>query len=729
MRLFVRLLSLYLLLWSFGINASASDPVRAELIQEGQEIVPGHPFQVAIRLKIEPDWHLYWKNPGEIGLPISVSWQLPPGFHAGPLSWAFPEKFIVDEQVLFGYRDEAILLATLTPPSTAIENPLSPIAAEVSWLVCSDQACRPGAVKIQLRPGPEDGGAFFRKAAAKIPLSVEGLRVEKKEEGIQLEIPVDLSEKTALIGAEFFPESTEGGADLSAAPSLSWATFPSSCAVYLKTKGQSADAGSSLKGVLVLKTREGENEQVRPFEIDLFREEVVAVLDQPAYRMGEVQTVSGADSSIDFEGGMGLALLFAFLGGMLLNLMPCVLPVLSIKVMSFLRMSRESTSLRVKHGLAFTAGVILSFWVLAAVLLLLRHYGQAVGWGFQLQEPLFVALLASFLFLMGLNLLGVFEWGMIFASWAGQTAADRSSKWGGYAGSFLNGVVATAVATPCTGPFLGSAVGFALAVPEMQAFLIFTVVACGVSFPYLLLALFPGWLKFVPKPGPWMEIFKGIMGFLLLGTVVWLLWVFSAETNALAFILLISALFCFGVAAWIYGQCGRLLGPSKYKKFGYASMLIFLGAGMQIIVLSRSLWDVQDSFSGSQGILALQEEGGRGAHYADWEPFSPQRVAELRAQGVPVFIDFTAKWCIICQSNHLSLASEAVEKKFREAGVVKMKADWTRHDAVITRALASFGRSSVPLYVLYGKDPSAAPLILPQVLTPSVILNYLGSVH
>jgi thiol:disulfide interchange protein len=354
---------------------------------------------------------------------------------------------------------------------------------------------------------------------------------------------------------------------------------------------------------------------------------------------------------------------------------------------------------------------------LASGMLMLRTYGQAVGWGFQLQEPLFVVILASVLFIFSLSLFGVFEWGMFFASWAGQTQAEKAQKSSGYTGSFLSGVLATAVATPCTGPFLGSAVGFAITLPIFQSLLIFTSLGLGMCFPYLLLAAFPAYLRFMPKPGAWMETFKQLMAFILLATVLWLLWVFSAQTDATSLICLLAGFLCFSIGAWIYGRGCTPVATRKTRLFAYASVLVFAFIGCEAILFPRASWYSQTT--DSQGRPS-------GDHWEGWENFSPERVAQLRSEGKPILIDFTAKWCLICQANHLVLASDEVNKQLDKSGVVKMKADWTKSDPVISQELSRFGRNSVPLYVLYGLDEKQEPLILPQVLTPDIVADHLN---
>ncbi len=415
-----------------------------------------------------------------------------------------------------------------------------------------------------------------------------------------------------------------------------------------------------------------------------------------------------------------MALVFAFVGGMILNLMPCVLPVMSLKVMSFVKMAGQSRSLTLKHGLMFSLGVILSFWCLALVMLVLRAYGEVVGWGFQLQEPLFIVLLISLLFVLALNLFGVFEWGVFFASWAGQTQVETVRKSSGYGGSFFSGILATAVATPCTGPFLGSAIGFAVTLPIFQSLLVFTSLGLGMCFPYLLLAAFPSYLRFIPKPGAWMEIFKQGMGFLLLATILWLMWVFSAQTDSFSLIYLLIGLLCFSVCAWIYGKACSPVVNRKIRIVAHCFIILFAILGYKIILIPQSSWPSSDT------VFTTRSSAD---HWSDWEDFSPERVAQLRNEGKPILIDFTAKWCLICQANHLVLASDEIKERLEQSGVVKMKADWTKNNPIITQELRKFGRNSVPLYILYGNDQKREPMILPQVLTPSIVTEHLNKIE
>lgn len=738
-RFFLVLMIGFILPFKASAAMDESSHVRIELLQEEESIQPHRPFWVALHVKVADDWHVYWKNPGDAGIPLEVEWNLPAGFEAGPLQWPFPEKFTVSDMVGFGYERTVTLLSQITPPDRLDSDANLSIQAKMNWLVCSSLTCQPGSGTVTLpvkvsseTPHLRDElAAIFEQARANIPKTQMEVKTFLKHGIVRLEIPKDgqNSQDTTIRKVDFFPEQ-KNMIDSSIEPTIAQEEGGDSNRILVNLKGgdEIGEKGQDLKGVLVLHIQKGAKESVQAFAIDSPIQEdeggmqsLGDPLKQTSTLSIESATYSAAaltelppSSSFAFDGGLGLALIFAFVGGMILNLMPCVLPVMSFKVMSFVKMAGQSRSLTIKHGLVFSLGVILSFWVLASAMLILRAYGQSVGWGFQLQEPLFVVALASILFIFALSLFGLFEWGMLFASWAGQTQAETAQKSSGYMGSFLSGVLATAVATPCTGPFLGSAVGFAVTLPLFQSLLIFTVLGLGMCFPYLLLAAFPSFLRFMPKPGAWMETFKQLMGFLLMATVLWLLWVFSAQTNAFALICLLAGFLCFAIGGWIYGRGCSPLASRKKRVFAFAFVLLFAGMGTQAILFPRTSWS-QDSHATTQS-----------AEWEGWVDFSPQHVEQLRREGKPILIDFTAKWCLICQANHLVLASDTVQKQLDNAGVVKMKADWTKNDPVITEALSKFGRNSVPLYVLYGSNGKQEPMILPQVLTTEVVLDHLN---
>lgn len=699
------------------------EPVVVSLISEEESIQPGHPFWVAIRLEIDEQWHTYWKNPGDAGMAPVVTWNLPEGYRASELQWPIPNRFALSSVVGFGYEHEMILLAQITPPSSYQKTPVA-ISAEMRWVVCSNETCLPGEGKIDLTlPVKEQSPIaasknkeIFERARAQIPQKHTGLSAQRKDGLIELAFD-EKDKKHTVNKVDFFPE-VQQNIDYKEETLLQ--EDPDQ--VY-KVILKEIEKNSSLKGILVLQTSEGRSAYHVDVPIATSPEDAEIIsMSKPLAATKENQTVLKPKTSYEFEGGLSLAIGLAFIGGLLLNLMPCVLPVMSFKILSFIKLAGQSRGLIFKHGLAFSFGVLLSFWVLAALLLGLQAYGRSVGWGFQLQEPLFVAILAAFIFLFGLSLFGLFEIGTSLINAAAQ-AQNHSSKRGALFGSFLGGVLATALATPCTGPFLGSAVGYAVTLPAPEAMLIFTSLGLGMACPYLALTAFPSLLRFLPKPGPWMVTFKELMGFLMMASVVWLTWVFSAQTGNFALSLFIAGLFMLSLAGWVYGRWATPLHKKITRNIAMLTSSAIFIFGSYAVVLSASPWAETMSGGSSTTISTNASE----THIADaWEKFSPERVAELRAQGTPVFIDFTAKWCLICQANHVILSTDEVSQKFSELGVVKMKADWTKNDAVIAEELKKFGRNSVPLYVLYGTEEAADPQILPQVLTSDTILEALG---
>lgn len=724
---------------SYASIALDQEPVKVELLGEEASVMPGRPFWVAIRMEIADHWHAYWKNPGDAGMAPVVEWKLPEGWTVSSLLWPTPKRFALSTTVGFGYEKELVFLAEVTPSDISKEETAA-LSAELRWVVCSDETCLPGEatlalglpVKMEIPQASKESTTVFNKARLQLPKKDMDVGVQRKENLIEVAFKDGKHTERTLQEAHFFPEGKE--IDYKVGPMLSSdKDNPGNYKVVLKPMNAQEENHTNLKGVLVLHSEAGSE----AYEIDMpivgaEQSGLVSIADTSILKGDSLSFPSSIDNremihiqdDFDFgQGGVAMAILFAFLGGMILNLMPCVLPVISFKILSFVKLAGESRKLIFQHGLAFSGGVLVSFWALAGVLLGLQAYGQSVGWGFQLQEPLFVAALAAVLFIFALSLFGLFEIGTSLIALAGQ-AEHSSKKSGGMTGSFFSGVLATAVATPCTGPFLGSAVGFAVTLPAWQALLIFSSLGLGMSLPYLVLSGFPQLLRFMPKPGPWMDTFKQLMAFLMLASVLWLVWVFGAQTNSLALTLLLVGFFFLSFAGWIYGRWATPLKIRKVRLIATLAALLIFACGSYAIWTSTSSW--VEALGGGMPSMATVASAEAGEDV--WEDFSPERVAELRAQGVPVFIDFTAKWCLICQANHLVMTTDEVAQQFSQKGVVKMKADWTKSDPVITAELRKFGRNSVPLYVLYDKSPDTAPQILPQVLTPESLIEALAQI-
>jgi thiol:disulfide interchange protein DsbD len=700
---------------------SKHEPVKASLIAEDVSIKQGTPFWVAIRLEIQDDWHAYWKNPGGIGTPPSINWQLPEGFSVSEIYWPFPEKFVIYDEVSYVYKNEVWLLARVVPPATLPNDNAITLFGELEWLVCSDSACMPGKKGLSLQlnttkdlPVADARWAQkFTEARGKLPRKhSEETLAYLKEGHLIVPIPKVISSAgvSTISRVSFFPE--KGG------------IIDVGVEAVLEKEG-SKDADYQL----VLKTTQNEGDivdnQVLKGTLVLHPE----TEDKPAEAWDMEVPIISAETANSIQ-MFFWALIFAFLGGLLLNLMPCVLPVVSLKVLSFVKLSGQKRSLIFKHSLMFSLGVLVSFWALAGVLLILQAYGESVGWGFQLQEPIFVAALASLLFIFSLTFFRIFEVGTLFASWAGQKQQDHKGK-GSLFGSFFSGILATAVATPCTGPFLGSAVGLAVTLPAVYALLIFTFLGLGMASPYLLLSAFPTLIRWIPKPGSWMVTFREIMGFLMMATVLWLIWVFGAQTDLTAVSLLLAGLLFFAIGCWILGKWGTPVQKPLSRYISYTLALSFGALSSYLIIIAAAIAPQNAYSMPTENHIAMNEpmDMQSNRHTQQWQPFSSEKVAALQKQGIPVLIDFTARWCLICQTNHMVLSSAEVQKKLKELGVVTMKADWTRNDPEITQVLRQFGRSGVPLYLLYGTDSEKSPEILPQLLTPDNVLEYLKKIE
>ncbi len=673
--------------------------VRAELTAESPAIYPGQSFLISLKLKVDDGWHIYWRNPGDAGAPPSIDWKLPPGFSTGEIMWPYPERILLPPLTNFGYEGEVSLLSEITAPLDLKPGDKITLNAIADWLVCKE-VCIPERADLNLTlniadgktipnsPHPED----FTNAKALLPIPAGDWNISGEYND------------TVIIFTLTAPDWFDGR--------LSTVDF------FPYNRGVVANS------LIPTLTREGQSYQLsisRDMRVHYLPDKLNGILTTPSGWRGpdseKAMEISVEMKPVNFvadtEGvsNLGIALLFAFLGGLILNLMPCVLPVLSLKIFSIINQANQSRRTSVVHGFIFSLGVIVSFWILAGGLLILQAGGQSLGWGFQLQSPAFLVILSSFLFLFALSLLGVFEIGQTIPGRLAQTTRE------GYPGSFLNGVMATILATPCTAPFMGSALGYSLSQPPVISLLIFTFLGIGMAMPFVILSAFPGLLRFLPKPGQWMETLKHIMGFLLMGTILWLAWVLSLQAGADAVIMLLAALLLLSFGAWLRGRWGNLaLGRIKRLTSAAAfAFLITLGLTVGLYGIDRTERrpDTSDSIIG-QGIK--------------WESYSPDRLSELRQSGRIIFVDFTAAWCLSCQVNErVAFGSDEVQNKFAELNVAAIKADWTSRDENITRALAAHGRNSVPLYILYYPGV-ATPVILPEILTPGIVLKELNSI-
>jgi DsbC/DsbD-like thiol-disulfide interchange protein/cytochrome c biogenesis protein CcdA len=666
--------------------------IDVSLISAVDTVVPGQPLDVAVRLMPEAGWHTYWRNPGDTGLPTRVDWQLPPGSQAGPLQWPIPERINYQGLINYGYHGETLLLTRLTPPVDLRPGRAFRLEAEVNWLICKD-ICIPGTGRVGLTlavskdgtaaPGRWSGAIAAARARLPQPLHSGDARFHLDKD-LVIALP-DLKDPV-LTGEtlQFFPVD-KGLVDNAAAP----AVYQENDRVLIRTavdpefQGQ---APGQFNGLLLA----GSGERARGFYF-----QARAVANPIPFPV----TVAGnSDTSLLY------ILLMALAGGFILNLMPCVFPVLSIKVLSLIKAGSHDPGRRRLHGIAYTAGILLSFLIFAATLLVIRAAGESIGWGFQLQTPWFVAVLAYLLFGMGLILSGLIEPG------SGLTrAGNLLQAHGGLAGSFFNGVLATVVATPCTVPFMATAMGFALTQAAPTAMAVFAILGLGLASPFLLIAFIPALANHLPKPGHWMQTLKQFLAFPLYLSVVWLLWVLNHQTGAdvLAWVLVGLVLLAFAAWLWQLASVSRkaLLWRLAALVSLLAALFLLPGAG---IPANQSPRDTVPTASTSTTV-----------------PYSKSVLADAVASGRPVFVNIGADWCITCKVNErLALQTEAVQNAFARHNVLYMVGDWTNGDPTLTRVLRSFNRPGVPLYLLYlpGRD---APLVLPQLLTPDLVIDAL----
>lgn len=670
-----------------------SDHVEAELVAENTSLQPGGENWVALRIVPEPGWHVYWRNPGDSGLPTSLNWTLPTAVTAGDIVWPHPQREALGNIVNYGYTEETLLLVPLEVAAEAV-SPVE-LKAKAKWLVCKD-LCIPGSAELSLGLPLASEGApkaderwrdAFAKSRARLPQPA----------------PADWKVGFDIVNTAATKEFTLAirGANITSAGDVSFFPYANDLINHSSPSRKANDAKQGLRitrtlneffvkapeqvdGVLVL--HDGDTDKAWEIHAQPARIEAVPASAADSEAVGETPPAPAEAPQL------GLVLLFALLGGLILNLMPCVFPVLSIKAISLVE-SRGATARKQRaHALAYTAGVLLTFAGLAGLLLVLRSTGSAIGWGFQLQQPAFVGALAYLFFAMGLSLSGVVEFGTRLMG-VGQSLAGGS----GYRSSFFTGVLAVAVASPCTAPFMGTALGYALSQPAYMAMAVFLALGFGLALPFLLIGFNPALGRLLPRPGRWMETFKQVMAFPLYLTALWLLWVLGGLTdrNGMAVALLGFVLIAF--ALWLWNRSG--LVATALKILSIAAAVALLGSPL----------------------LKVASGPAAAATHAAFEPWSEERLAALRAEGRTVFVNFTADWCITCKVNeHGALASDAVRKAFAERNVVWLEGDWTRADPVITKTLTDFGRAGVPLYLVYVNG--GEPAVLPQVLTPDLVI-------
>jgi len=701
-----KLLSLLLILFTSIVNAAPviTDHTEVELLAENSAVVAGQPFWVAYRLQAAPGWHTYWRNPGDSGLPSELSWQLPEGWQVGEFQWPTPELISTPPFATHAYHGEVLLLAQITPPDQINDSSIT-LAGEAAWLVCKELCLRETANLSLTLPIAESATAVnqsrFDTARNRWPRPDPQWQVTARRHEQQITMEVSGPEPLPA-PVHFFPNN--GDQIEPAAPQQLFRT-DQGYRLELTVSQYNEQPFATLDGVLVSESGWDGSGNFRGLAVTTaINQEAQPATGGTAISntlvSSDVNSVITPPNSPTSTLGLALALLMAFIGGAILNLMPCVFPVLSIKVLSFIDMAQGHKGHVRRHGLLFALGIVLSFWALGGLLIGLQQGGAEIGWGFQLQSPGFVIALGLLLFMLALNLLGVFEVGGTMMRLAGNT--DTGS---GYWSSFATGVLAAAVATPCTAPFMGAALGYALTQPAQVTLLIFTAVALGLASPYLLLAEVPGLLEKLPKPGQWMVTFRQLLAFPLLASAVWLGWVLGRQQGVDAQALLLITMTILAMAGWLHGLQQRRGQRRRWVD----------GVILALLLIQLPLWP-QMTQANSSPQQAVAESG--------WEPFDSDQVATYLAQGEPVFIDFTAAWCITCQVNKkLALNNPAVVRHFVDNKIRRIRADWTRADPKITAALAAVGRNGVPTYLYY--DRAGQAHLLPELLTADLVIEAL----
>ncbi|HWA90977.1 MAG TPA: protein-disulfide reductase DsbD domain-containing protein [Rhizomicrobium sp.] len=654
--------------------------VRARLVAERDAVAPGGTASVALELATRPGWHTYWINPGDAGAATEIRWRLPAGWKAGAIQWPAPQAEAVGPLMDYGYEGKPWLLVDITAPTDA--SGTATLSAHASWLVCAE-VCVPEEADLTLPMNVGDAvlpaDPAFAAARAKLPVTSPWPMRYALGQSLELFVESAPLASAHPAKAEFFPLTPNAIKGI--APQR--LGFAENGLVLRLAPGKAAPKGTALDGVLVLTSSDGSTQALQ-------------VAAMPG-------AVPNADFGGDGNGSAGevsfrLALLFAFLGGLILNLMPCVLPILAMKALSL------AQGHAAREGLAYGLGAILSFAALGAALVALRAGGAAIGWGFQLQEPVAVGLFALLIFAVGLNLSGVFEL-------PGFGGGDALTRRGGAVGAFFTGVLAVAVAAPCTAPFMAAALGYALTQPTATALAVFVALGMGFAAPFVLIGVSPRLLSLIPKPGAWMLTLKQFLAFPMYGASVWLVWVLANESGPNAVVAVLASMVAFALAVWIWTATRS--ARTRGRGFGaLASLIAFIAS---LAFLATLLY-------GTPAPALARVETGAIPH----EPYSAARLARLRAEHRAVFVNATAAWCITCLVNErVAFSSGAVAQAFAKHKVACLIADWTRRDGEITKLLEAHHRDGVPLYLYYAPDAADAK-VLPQILTESEVLKAVG---
>jgi thiol:disulfide interchange protein len=682
-----------------GAHTQARLPLAAETARPGDTVMAG------VRLQMDPRWHIYWRNPGASGMATAIEWQLPPGITAGAIQWPLPEKLPDQDLTTYIYKDEVVLLVPLKLAPELPPGPLE-LKAKVSWLEC-DQQCIPGraAVAATLNIGadakPSKDAALLANWQKKLPQTGGSLSArawwEKTADGNMRPLLLEWNSARDAAEADFYPDASE---QFEVQPATERIPAESGrISLRKQVKKFSGDWPARVSGVLVQQS----GAERLGYEVSLpIQSSVSTAATKPGSGAADISAIAAAP--------LWQMLVYAFLGGLILNVMPCVLPVIALKILGFVGQAKDQPRRVRTLGLIYGLGVVISFLALAGLVIGVKAAGHNAAWGMQFANPQFLVVLTVLVTLVALNLFGLFE-----VNLSGQVlgAAGGLTSKHGAAGAFFNGVLATALATPCTAPFLGAALGFAFARSTGIILLFFLTIGVGLAAPYVILSWEPAWLKFLPRPGPWMQRFKVAMGFPMLAAAIWIFSLvplyYGKRTLWLGLFLVAVAL-----AAWVYGEFVQRGRARRW--LGVAATAALLAGGYAYAIEGQLRWRSPLTESETAGSLKESPDG------IDWQRWDPAAVARARAEGRPVLVDFTADWCLTCQANkRLAIDIPSVRRKLKEINALPLLGDYTRQPDNITAELNRFGRAGVPLVLVYPRKPEESPIVLPEALTPGIV--------
>jgi thiol:disulfide interchange protein len=722
MKMNMRCVCLGLLLF-IGSCSYAANKTQVKLLLASSQARPGDTINAALQVSMEKGWHTYWRNPGDAGIATAVEWKFPEGVTPSELQWPIPEKLVVATFNAFVFEGQILLPLRIKIAPTAKPGEVS-LKGKASWLECTEQFCAPPAdanVEAKLVIGTElkeaQDAALIQEWLQKIPRTNPALQVnahwgdqiKRNQRTLVIEWkPLAANFNPKEDKPDFYPYESE---DYTVGSATEIVQTDSTMVRLKKTvTNDSTNWPGEVKGLVLDRTVGAEK---------IGYDATLKLAGQPTGAASATGSV-GAIARVAPPANVGnitlwAALGLAFLGGLILNIMPCVLPVIALKILSFVNQTRETPGQARKLGLAYALGVLVSFWVLALVIIGIQRAGNLASWGMQFQNPIFVVSITTLVVLVSLNLFGLFE---VYIGGGTLTAASELASKEGVSGAFFNGVLATILATPCTAPALGSAIGFAIAQPPLVILAVFSMVAIGLAAPYVILAFKPNWLKFLPKPGNWMVKFKIAMGFPMLATAIWLFWLSTSLLGQRATLWFGIFLVTLAFSAWIWGEFVQKGTRRKGLAMALATVVILFGYGF---ALEHKLnWrHLEAATEPASGVV--ENSGG-----IAWQRWSPEAVVKARGEGHPVLVDFTADWCLTCQANKAtSIEVDSVRQKLKEINAVTLIGDYTRKNPQITEALRKFQRAGVPLVVIYPADEASEIIVLPNLLTPGIVLDAL----